>query len=492
MTASPDVSPCAAGSAEAPSHRGQQELAAPCLATTAESGERRTRRLLLLERTMYRDGLTPFTSVFTVSLRGELNEMVLRQSLAQMQAGHPLLRCRVEAAADGPQFVACREPAPVSLRIVERSSAFDWESEVRREWITPFGAAEAPLVRLVWLRGKGVHDLMLVAHHCICDGASGMTLLRDCFAAYEDPPRNTATYRPLGALEDLIPGELLRNRAFRLRAGGRAVLLRLALAAKRRSRREEKRGPSADEFYFHRRQLHAVEADRLAERCREENASVFAASGVAFLQAFGEVRGAGALKHAYSMVNARRFLPQLRPDALFGMAPGVEIGIKPLLSADRMFTTAFWDHARAFRRGLTVRIDRLGRRFYENLAALEGLHDRYARLVADTDSASGVRHVTFSNLGRLDLPRQYRGFRVEHVYSPLVMVSPSPANTVVLSSFGGAMEFAIISDEQALPRADAAAIQERAMAILRTCAGIAPRDEAGPDRQITIERAAMR
>jgi hypothetical protein len=122
---------------------------------------------------------------------------------------------------------------------------------------------------------------------------------------------------------------------------------------------------------------------------------------------------------------------------------------------------------------MTRRIDRLGASLYENLVGMESLHDKYDRLVEGTEGAPAVRHLTFSNMGRLDLPTQYRTFTLETVYSPLVMVSPTPANTVVLSSFAGQLEFAIVSDSQSLPLAEAMAIQERAMDMLRSCAGIA-------------------
>jgi hypothetical protein len=49
------------------------------------------------------------------------------------------------------------------------------------------------------------------------------------------------------------------------------------------------------------------------------------------------------------------------------------------------------------------------------------------------------------------------------------MVSPTPANTIVISSFGGQLEFAIVSDEHSLARVKALAIENRAMTILRTC-----------------------
>jgi hypothetical protein len=52
------------------------------------------------------------------------------------------------------------------------------------------------------------------------------------------------------------------------------------------------------------------------------------------------------------------------------------------------------------------------------------------------------------------------------------MVSPSPANTVVISSFAGRLEIAIISDEHSLPLGQAMAIRQRAMDILRDYAEI--------------------
>ena len=83
-----------------------------------------------------------------------------------------------------------------------------------------------------------------------------------------------------------------------------------------------------------------------------------------------------------------------------------------------------------------------------------------------------MRHLTISNMGRLEFPQRYQSFWVETIYSPLVMISPTPANTLVISSFADRMELAIVSDEQSLPPEQAMAIRQRAMDILRDCAGI--------------------
>jgi hypothetical protein len=433
----------------------------------------RSRPLLLLERTMYRDGRTPFTSVFTIQVAGELDEDRLRQALFREQAKHPLLRCVIVEAAGGPRFVLLDRPAPIPLRIVERIAGDHWETEARREWVAPFDGGREPLVRLVWLRADGVSELMLVGHHCICDGQSGITLVRELLSVYDQPEQDLGAYDALGAIEDIMPAALIEDRRFQRRVRWKARVLRLILFLKQRGGSASGPAIAPEQIYFHRWNSGETAALELAERCRAEGVTVLAAVSAAFMQAFRDVRGARGLKKTCTMVDARRFLPQMRADAMFGLAPGVALSTKG--KAD-----SFWARAREIKADLTRRVDRLGAGLYDNLAGLERLHDRYPRLVAYFERTPAVRNVTLSNLGRLDLPQQYRSFRLERVYSPLVMVSPTPANTVVISSFGGEMEFAIVSDEQSLPYAQALEIKQRAMDILRACVALPAQYKARP------------
>lgn len=439
----------------------------------------RSRPLLLLERTMYREGRTPFTSVFTIKLLGTLNEEQLRRALRTLQAKHPLLRSAVEHVNDRPHFVLQDCPAPIPLRIVERRGEDDWQDQVRREWTVLLGLGREPLARFVWLRGTHASELILVAHHCICDGQSGMNLLKECLRACDDPEPELLD--ALKTMEDLVPAFIRQDRRFQRRVRWKMRLLRLGLRLKRKNAGETRTPIAIDQMYFQRWRLDARTSLSIMDRCKTEGVTVLAASTVAFLQAFREVRGAAALRKAYTMVNVRRFLPQLKPDALFGIAPGVELSLKKVPSGE-LREAGFWECARAIKADMVQRIDRLGAGLYEYLVGLETLHDKYDRLVGDTDGAPAVRHLTVSNMGRLDLPTQYRTFTLETVYSPMVMVSPTPANTVVLSSFADQFEFAIVSDTQSLPQTQATAIQQRAMFILRSCAGMA--DSAIPSSAI--------
>lgn len=421
---------------------------------------------------MYREGRTPFTSVFIIKLLGSLSEEQLQRALRILQANHPLLRCTVEDVAGRPHFVLQDRPAAIPLRIVKRRDEDGWQNEVRREWAVPVGAGHEPLARFVWIRGSHVSELILAAHHCICDGQSGMSLLQEFLRACDDSEPELETFDGFKTVEDLVPASLLQDQRFQRRVRWKMRLLRLGLRLKRGNSRQTHTPITSEQIYFQRRNLDASASLSIMNRCKAEGVTVLAAATVAFLHAFREIRGVAAIRKAYTMVNVRRFLPQLKPDALFGIAPGVELSLKKIPSVE-ITEASFWECARTVKAEITRRINRLGAGLYEYLAGLESLHDKYHKLVGDTENASVVRHVTLSNMGRLDLPTQYRTFTLETVFSPLVMVSPTPANTVILSSFGGRLEFAIVSDTQSLPYAQASAIQQQALSTLCRCTGIA-------------------
>src|SRR5262249_38655213 len=138
-------------------------------------------------------------------------------------------------------------------------------------------------------------------------------------------------------------------------------------------------GPSipAQQMYFHRWNIGLEAAKALTERCRAEGVTVLAAVSVAFMQAFRDVRRTRGLGKTSTMVNARRFLPDLRADGMFGLAPGIALLSNELLPPQDNGTGDFWARARAVKADLTRRIERFGADLYETLAGLENLHDRY-------------------------------------------------------------------------------------------------------------------
>src|SRR5260370_13595488 len=203
-----------------------------------------------------------------------MDEERLREALARVQAKRRLLRCVSEEAAGGPRFVLLDRPAPIPLRIVARSGEDDWQTEARREWVAPFDASCEPLMRLVWLRAGEVNELLLVGHHCICDGHSGINLLRECLSAYDQPEQDLGAYDALGAIEDIVPAALLENRRFQRRVRWKAGMLRLTLFLKQRDSKPPGPPIAAEQMYFHRWNIGDATALELTERCASDGVTV--------------------------------------------------------------------------------------------------------------------------------------------------------------------------------------------------------------------------
>ena len=128
-------------------------------------------------------------------------------------------------------------------------------------------------------------------------------------------------------------------------------LLRLALSLRRRSKRKRIVSRiSTEQMYFRRWHIGEGMMQALTERCRAENVTVLVAVSMAFMQAFRDVLGTQSLNKTYTMVNARRFLPGLREDAMFGIAPSVALGMKRLPSPQNMSADGFWSRAGSPRR----------------------------------------------------------------------------------------------------------------------------------------------
>ncbi|MVU82454.1 hypothetical protein GPX89_35140 [Nocardia sp. ET3-3] len=111
------------------------------------------------------------------TVRGEVDAGILRQVLAELAAGHVLLRSRVVGGDEGSRFVADGAFVP---RLEERVGETDeyWELVNHRpDWSDGlFGA--------VLLRGSAHTRIVLMIHHGISDGRSAFALLDEMWRRY--------------------------------------------------------------------------------------------------------------------------------------------------------------------------------------------------------------------------------------------------------------------------------------------------------------------
>jgi NRPS condensation-like uncharacterized protein len=317
--------------------------------------------MLFFERLMYVDGRTPVNCVMTGRIRGGVAAEKLHLALAKVQGKHALLRARVVEEDGEPQFAFSAYPKEIPVRVIERRSDEDWRDITCLEWKTPFNMSSGPMIRVVWIKSEDVSELMLVGHHCICDGASLVAIYREILQLIDQPDLQLTPYRPFHSMRDLVPQQVLSNRKMALLIKGKAALFRLfALTVK-----TVKTAPPGEHYLIYWR-ADANESAELARRCKAEGATPYAALCVAFLLAFREVNSARFKNKLMCPVNVRRFIGNIGADMMFNYAPTIPLA----LSRDSQ--EGFWGLARRLKQSISEKTERLNA--YEHLLTAEQLH----------------------------------------------------------------------------------------------------------------------
>jgi NRPS condensation-like uncharacterized protein len=412
------------------------------------------RKLTVGERIMYVSAEAPVNCIFPVKIRGRIQLEMLEQALLKLQLKHPLLRVVIREDEKGePYYVTDTQIAPIPVHVQTRYTDEDWEQVSVDEWYRPFQVQQGPLARVIWLKSDTVSELLLVCPHCICDGTSILTLLRELLLGLDDPGLELPAYPTFDAITELLPPALLANRKFKLKAVIFGKIAKLVLRLK------QKPVIPADRGYLVHWKMSQELSNTLVHRCKEEGTSLFAAMSVAFLEAFRQVRGEKARNKLICPVDIRRFVPEIAPDELFAFAPIVE------MQADTSALNDFWTKTRTFKQSLMEKIDKIN--IHEMLYMGEHFHGSLPRMVNFLKTTDGSHDVTLSNMGKLQLPEHFRTFELEAVYSPSAGFPWRNPNTLVASSYRGIMDFSFISNNAFLPEGDARAIQEKAMSILQ-------------------------
>jgi NRPS condensation-like uncharacterized protein len=320
---------------------------------------------------------------------------------------------------------------------------------------------EGPLVRMVWIKSEGVSELMLIGHHCICDGASLITIFREILQVLDQPDMQLTPYPPFQSLQELFPQEVLSDLKLALLVKAKAALFRLfALTV-----RAVSAAPAGEHYLIYWR-AGAKESAALAHRCKAESTTPYAAMCVAFLLAFRQVNSARFKNRIMCPVDIRRFISNIRADVMFNYAPPIPLSIDPRIDP----RTGFWDLARRLKESMSKKIDHLNA--YEHLMAAEELQTSIPKVISFLRRSKGSYDCAFSNVGRLDIQDNYQAFHVESVLGVTVAMPWRNATTLITTQFRGCTDIALVSNEGFLPRAEAVAIKETAVELLMQAAGV--------------------
>ncbi|GAA4185904.1 condensation domain-containing protein [Streptosporangium oxazolinicum] len=383
------------------------------------------------------DQISPLNVISHVRVRGHLSHERFGSGLDMLQQRHPLLRVAIEAGPgdEDPCFVP--SPAPIPMRTVNVPSALETEGGAQPHWerqlnevelVTPVDWRTGPLARAVVISQTGsgdtdedVHDLILTLPHCIADGTTVLTLIRQWVElAAENTGRSGLTpgdgdrsrsepERP--APEDMLPA---RYRG----AAGTARTIRqfardqgaLALLRPRRFEASQKVPFEDRRTRLIRRSLDTEQLEALTSACRSRGATVqglLAAAMVASVA--GDANSSGRITIG-SPIDIR---PDLVPP-VSGREVGTYVATVPSIVAYRP-GDSLWPVAREISTDLSKR-----RRRGDPISSINQL-----RWAAPKTVATSTRFLNFmdqkgpitfclSNVGRFDFPDRIGDLHVSH------------------------------------------------------------------------------
>lgn len=409
------------------------------------------RNLMMVERIMYVDPETPVNCVFTAKIQGDIPEENFKAALEKIQQKHPLLRTRIDNSEKHPFFIEEKDIEPIPLRIVERKTDEDWLQESEKEWFRLFKDEKKPLAQLVWIKGQEVSEILWVLPHCICDGTSLVTMMTELLALLDDPALELQPYEVFSSVDDFLPLDFDMKRKKR-KARFYLMMGRLFFLMQRKSKTR-----NLGSNYVVHWKLNADTTAEITAKSKAHGVSVHALLCSSFMQAFQDVQGKYAKGKVISPVDVRHFIPEIRKDHVFAFAPTVELSLKKGI-------TDILDNARQIKKDLTEKIGKMEAR--ELLWMGEQMHPVVERMVSMLKSSKGGHDVTLSNMGKINIPDDYKNFKVETIISPTVAFPWLNSNTLVATTYNQQMDFTFMSNEQFLPKEEAIKIKSKAIELL--------------------------
>ena len=412
------------------------------------------------------DQVSPLTVLSRVHVRDGLPADRLRAGLDALQARHPLLGVAIRAddAGEDPRFVPTDRPIP--LRAVTGGG---WVDELNEhELVAPVDWGAGPLARAVAVDTGDGTDLVLAVPHCVADGTTVLTLLRqwvELAGGAEPGPPLPARPGP----EDLFP-------AAQRGVGGtrRAITQLISDQAAARRLRPQRMEPSAVVPFDRRRtrllhrELTGDQLDGLTRACRREQVTVHGALAAAMVLAVAADAGvpAGGNVTIGSPITFRDELLPPVSDREVGTYVATVPSIVPYRPGEPL-----WPTARAISTDLVRRRQR-----GEPLTAISAL-----RLAGPKSVAKSAKFLKFmqdkgpitlciSNLGRYDFPDKVG----EHELSGAQFVTGLSVNAyfvATVNSSHGRLAWNFTYVQEAVPEERAVRLADGAVAAVLAAAG---------------------
>jgi NRPS condensation-like uncharacterized protein len=420
--------------------------------------------------------------VMMARIEGALTEAELIPAVRKARCRHPLLGARVRLDNEGTGWFTLDGVPAIPISVSPRLDEESWMRVAVAQHREPFDFLTGPLVRIALLESTRGSDLIVTAHHAICDGLSLTFLIRDILEFLADPGR------PIEPL--LVPS--MPDASILPPSAAGSSLSRVGFKVLNWIwKRKGITFGAADCYALHRAfwqdhaghmlawRLERSQTSTLVSRCREEGVTVTTALIAAFVAAQNQVqRQRDYLNEVVVSVDYRDRLRQPVGDAFAFYASAV----RPEVSYDPELP--FWQTARDIHRQIRqlltdetifesqqlndlspTLLDALT--FAKNGRLDDGLVNRLVERM-------GFNRVTASlvmtNLGRVDVPVEYGPRRLSAVYGPYVY-SDTIEKYLGVVTLDGRMHLTLCHCDGIIDVATVKSVRDAAMAHLRRAVG---------------------
>lgn len=401
-----------------------------------------------------------FNFTLSARVRGAISVLQLTHALAWVQRRHPLLAVKIATDEhQQPRFVSEGVPN-IPLRVVKRQGDDHWCKETEAELSLPFPWNSGPLLRVLFLQGEVVSDLIITCHHSIGDGLSVLYLIRDILQEINIPDSYREILPELPSWEEaiLLSDDSINSHAIAVIAPTQKIAtpdadLVLNCISDQKGIQASKRSSILHWC------LSLEETAMFVSRCREKQTSVQSAICAAFLLSMAkEINSpADAVHNCVSPCNVRNYLvPAIEEDfGLYVCGLFTSHTLKP--------ETTFWELAQEIKHQINDLIvpDQIFKYIPPTKAFLSTRPDPqmlYQQMVKKGD-------LCVTNLGRLNIQQEFGSLYLDAIYGPIVQSSEN-IKIVGVATLGSKMFLTFTFSESVLPRSLAEKIKAGVMDLI--------------------------
>ncbi len=416
--------------------------------------------------------------VMGARIQGMVSQDLLESAVLQVRQKHPLLGARIHLDNDSTGWFIQDNVPEIPIEIKPRATSEDWNQVAKEQLKQIFSTEIGPLIRIILLQSPDVSDLIITAHHSICDGRSLVYLICDIMTYLGHPghEKEPLPVMPI-ATQEYLPSSI-------------SVGWLTRFIIKRMNQKWLRKGISFNvkdyqqlhqEFWqkhhpsILRWELAPSQTTALSARCRQEQVTVNSALYTAFLKAQRHIQG-NSHEYFHNIIVPVDFRDRLTKPV------GEAIGFYVSVVMFKLKTTQekpFWEMARTIdkraRQKLTnknifgsQKISLLSPSFVDGIIfAKHGKLDD--KMAVGQVKRKGLDKlfagVMVSNLGRLEIPVDYGDLHLDALIGPAAY-SDSLEKVLEVVTVGDKMYLTMTFGETLIAKNTAAQIKDTAMKYL--------------------------